>query len=1043
MAEPNNTFDTATNLTDFYFEQPSIISDSVSSTDGDDYYKVYTLYGTSHLYAALNGLSADADLYVYDNNRNLIATSRLSGTSSETINVDLQSNQYYYIRVQSYNSANTNYNLYLYPDYAGATLGTARNIGASWGQDSSKFLPYNKIFWNEYLDYRDNTDIVKFTMEERGTVSLRQLRPQTQAGLLLKTTMELLDSNGNVLSTSGASIEQQSLDRFSLAKGDYYVRFKQIEGSGNYSYRIVSDYAGDTTATARDLGNVTGTSRRSNDMVGNFGVVSYDDANDLYKFTIDKPLTPIELKLSILNSSDFSLFDASLRLARDNNGDGVITDNEVILSSANPGNDSFSTTLGPGTYYAQVLQKGAYTSYQLDLNSDFDRTTGVQPYLNMSKARDFGALVGQTPYNFNDGFSGGGDFSDYFKFQMTAAGKLSASVDLNSFYSRTTSIPSLRIFKDLNNNQRADANEAITALSASGLLSANLAAGTYYLATGGNGDQAAYYLQMVSDYAGDTLATARSLAPITGSAPAIQTFRDYIEQPGAGSDGNDFYRFSLASSYNTTLNTTGVAGEDLSLSLIRDVNGNNTIDAGDILVTSNILNSPTETITRLLGAGTYFARVQGVNGSTNYTLNAKFVGVDTDDTIAEVQALASNTKTLGQFADLSIETPTDVDLVKFTVLAGQKVGFDVDALNATNPNTYLRVFNSSGTQLVANNDGIAPGELASQFSYLEYTFATTGTYYASVSLNPNTNYSPVTGLGDLAGVGSLGAYRLTLNNLGLTLTGTAANNTLTGGVGNDTLSGLAGNDTLNGLAGNDRLNGGVGNDSLVGGVGNDTYIIDADVDFGTDTITEAGGVDTLNFSTTVAAVNVNLGAVAAQTVRGVGVTSVKLVIPVVAIENLVGGSGNDILAGNILVNDIQGSAGNDRISGGGGSDFLRGGAGNDGFLYNGVISGTATNFFGTDTITDFVRGQDKILLSKATFAKISSAVNTSIGTNFASVADDSLVNASTAAIVFSRTSHKLFYDSDGITTTGLGANGGAFATLTGINDLNATDFTIV
>jgi hypothetical protein len=252
MTEPNNTFETATNLTDFYFEQPSIISDAVSSTDGDDYYKVYTLYGTSRLYAALNGLSADADLYVYDRNQNLIASSLRSGTASETINVDLQSNQYYYIRVKSYNSASTNYNLFLYPDYAGDTLATARNIGASWGQDSSKFLPYNRIFWGEYLDYRDNTDIVKFSMEERGTVSLRQLRPQTQAGLLLKTTMELLDSNGNVLSNSGASTDPQSLDRFSLAKGDYYVRFKQIEGSGKYAYRIVSDYAGDTTATVRE-----------------------------------------------------------------------------------------------------------------------------------------------------------------------------------------------------------------------------------------------------------------------------------------------------------------------------------------------------------------------------------------------------------------------------------------------------------------------------------------------------------------------------------------------------------------------------------------------------------------------------------------------------------------------------------------------------------------------------------------------------------------------------------------------------------------------
>ncbi|WP_392531860.1 calcium-binding protein [Nostoc sp. C117] len=842
MTEPNNTFDTATNIapdSNFFLEQNVILNDSVSSSDPDDYYQFYTLYGPSTLYAPLDGLSADADLYLYDQNKNLIASSTLGGNLSETINASLQANQYYYVRVHSYSGVPTNYALYLYNDYAGSTLATARDIGTSWGQTSSKPSYYNSINWQDYLDYRDNVDVMKFTMEAPGTISLR-MKDFTYTGGL-QATMQLLDSNGNVLqNVSGTVGNGLNVDRYSAPAGTYYVKYTQTSGSDPYTIRIVTDYAGDVTGTARDLGNVSGSSRRLYDMVGgSFGLPTYEDANDLYKFTLDKT-SPIDLRLDIDTSAFPSpTFDANLRLARDTNNDGFISAGEVFLSSSNPGDDQLSTTLGAGTYYIQVVPNGAYTSYQLDLDSDFDAVpSDPQPYNNMSKARSLGALIGETPFNLADGFGlSAGDFSDFFKFTMTAAGKLSASAFNNSYYSRATQNPSLSIVQDLNNNQRLDPGETITPFSI-GSLTANLAAGTYFLHTGGTGEQAAYNFRLVSDYAGNTLSTARSLAAISGATPANQTFQDYIEQSfDASSDVNDFYRFSLSSTYEVTLNTTGVSGEDLSLSLIEDVNNNNAIDAGDILATSNVLNSPTETLSRVLGAGQYFVQVQGINGSTNYTLTSKFVSPsqDNDDTIAEVDSSSGSTKTLGQFVDYSLNPQTDVDLVKFTVSAGQQVGFDVDSRNGSNLNTYLRVFNSSGTQLAANNDGAAPGEASSQFSYLAYTFTQAGTYYAGVSLSPNSNYSPVTGIGDVAGSGATGEYRLTLNDLGRTFTGDAGNNSITGGSGNDNFNGAGGNDTLTGGAGNDILVGGTGNDLLVGGAGNDT-------------LTGGDGADTYRFT---------------------------------------------------------------------------------------------------------------------------------------------------------------------------------------------------
>ena len=91
------------------------------------------------------------------------------------------------------------------------------------------------------------------------------------------------------------------------------------------------------------------------------------------------------------------------------------------------------------------------------------------------------------------------------------------------------------------------------------------------------------------------------------------------------------------------------------------------IDSGDVLVTSDHLNSPTESIDRTLGAGRYFVRVMGINGATNYTLNSRFSANDGDDTLAESHPLA-----IGHFIDMTMQARDDVDMVKFTVVAGQR-----------------------------------------------------------------------------------------------------------------------------------------------------------------------------------------------------------------------------------------------------------------------------------------------------------------------------------------------------------------------------------
>lgn len=182
-----------------------------------------------------------------------------------------------------------------------------------------------------------------------------------------------------------------------------------------------------------------------------------------------------------------------------------------------------------------------------------------------------------------------------------------------------------------------------------------------------------------------------------------------------------------------------------------------------------------------------------------------------------------------------------------------------------------------------------------------------------------------------------------------TITGTDGANRIHGENGNDVISGRGGNDNLTGGAGDDRISGGTGADIMAGGTGNDT----------------------LDYGSSTSGVNVNL-----LTGRGFGGDAQGDTFS--SFENITGSGLADELKGNTRANVLKGNAGsdtidgffgNDKIDGGSGRDFitggmgkdtLTGGAGNDDFIFNATAESTASSL---DTITDFVRGSDRIDLS--------------------------------------------------------------------------------
>jgi Ca2+-binding RTX toxin-like protein len=128
----------------------------------------------------------------------------------------------------------------------------------------------------------------------------------------------------------------------------------------------------------------------------------------------------------------------------------------------------------------------------------------------------------------------------------------------------------------------------------------------------------------------------------------------------------------------------------------------------------------------------------------------------------------------------------------------------------------------------------------------------------------------------------------------------------------ENLTGSAFNDVLKGDAGANVLNGGKGDDVLVGGAGADTLI-------------GGDGNDTADYSSSSAAVNVNLE-------TGIGKGGDAEGDKLSGIENLIGSKFDDVLVGDGSVNAIYGGDGNDTITGGHDNDKMFGGNGNDTFL---------------------------------------------------------------------------------------------------------------
>lgn len=472
-----------------------------------------------------------------------------------------------------------------------------------------------------------------------------------------------------------------------------------------------------------------------------------------------------------------------------------------------------------------------------------------------------------------------------------------------------------------------------------------------------------------------------------------------------GGSGNDTYVWSDKYTGNTTISDDSGSADQITLTTAGYINFE-TDDSGNVLI-----NNWSSTNGSRLGALTYAAGAIEklnliVNGkSTIY--NSAYLGVFDDPSMLDVSSGTSNyilvAKSdyefkLGSGADfiigdaidsVSVEAGAGNDLINLSsvdeaagsVLIDGGAGADVMIGKARSGADYQFVVDNAKDVVIALGEGSY--SIQSSIAYALNDVAKTPAQGMTASSTKYVSNLLLTGASHING------------------TGNALGNLIEGNDGNNTLSGLTGNDVLVGGAGVDKLIGGAGNDTLNGGADSDT----ADYSDKTKAVEV-----TLNGSTD-----------AIVKVDGLNEDTIK------NIENLIGGSGNDLLTGDSAANVLSGGAGNDSLKGGAGADQLTGGKGADRFVFN--------DFNSKDKVTDFISKEgDKLIIDKTVFTRLTDQFS----------ASNLLVNKTGLAadaydyLIFNSSNKTLYYDADG---NGSGA-AVAVVELTGVSTLQASDFII-
>ncbi|QLE54146.1 S-layer family protein [Nostoc sp. TCL26-01] len=213
-----NTLAAATSIT-----PPTTISDLVGTADNQDYYK-FTLASSALVDIKFTSLSADANLFLQDQNGNNIQASAQSGTTLDFIRRSLNAGTYNILITAVSGVTSANYTLSVATQNIATdqapNIGSAQNLGNLNGF----------ITRNEFVGNIDINDYYKFTLGSTSNVNLNLSILSSYADTrLVNADVQILNSsNAQVGISNQAGNSSESISNLTLNAGTYYIRVYTI-----------------------------------------------------------------------------------------------------------------------------------------------------------------------------------------------------------------------------------------------------------------------------------------------------------------------------------------------------------------------------------------------------------------------------------------------------------------------------------------------------------------------------------------------------------------------------------------------------------------------------------------------------------------------------------------------------------------------------------------------------------------------------------------------------------------------------------------------
>ena len=532
----------------------STLDNWVGFGDVADFYKL-TMTNAGSLSLGLTGLTGNADLSLLNSAGTVLKTSAKTGTADESIsNVLLLAGTYYVKVAAGYSVNDASYTLTHTEKY------TPGDAGANTWQ-AARNIDSGVDTW---VGFGDAADFYKLTLTNAGMLTLGL------TGLTGNADLSLLNSAGTAIKTSAnTGITNEAINNIALLAGTYYVKVATGFGVNDASYTLAhtekycpADKAANTWQTALDISALD-------------NWVGFGDSADYYKLTMTNAGMLTLGMTGLTGNADLSLLNST---------------GTVLKSSANAGtaNESIAQNLLAGTYYVKVAAGSGVNDVNYSLSNTIKYTPADKAANTWQTAQDISNL---------DNWVGFGDTADVYKLTMSNAGTLTLGL------TGLTGNADLSLLNSAGTALKTSANAGITNEAITGV---SLLAGTYYVkvAAGYGVNDASYNLSNTvsyfpgdtSDQAGNTIATAKLI-----DAP---TQTGWV---GFG-DTDDCYRFDLATVAIGTLRLHDMTGSNADLTLYNA--------KGIQLKKSASMGVLEDSITSTLAAGTYYARVNAVSGSS-------------------------------------------------------------------------------------------------------------------------------------------------------------------------------------------------------------------------------------------------------------------------------------------------------------------------------------------------------------------------------------------------------------------------------------------